>query len=433
MPDLCAPRPDRRRPPTSRAAPTAPLKTYSYQFWLVCLSSFLFFGSFNMLIPELPGMLTQMGGAEYKGLLIALFTLTAGISRPFSGKLTDTVGRVPVMVIGSLVCVVCSLLYPLIHTVAALLALRLLHGFSTGFKPTGTAAFLADLIPADRRGEAMGLMGIAGNLGMAAGPAAGAWLAKWSGLNAMFFCSAGAALLSVLVMARMKETLPPSQRQAFRPALLRVRSHEIIEPSVFGPALVALLTVLPYGVILTLIPDLSDHLKFESRGTFFIVFTIASLLVRFSAGRVSDRYGRVPVLKFSSALLAVAMVLIALARTQAALVGAGVVFGVAAGMSSPTVYAWAIDWAHDARRGRAVATLYLALEIGIGVGALLAGWLAGQHAERVPLAFGAAALAAVVALAALFVPWIGRVPEPPATPEADELANEVVAEAPVRQ
>jgi hypothetical protein len=69
---------------------------YTLQFGLVCLSSFLFSASFNMLIPELPAYLSGMGGATYKGLIIALFTLTAGISRPFSGKLTDTIGRVPV-------------------------------------------------------------------------------------------------------------------------------------------------------------------------------------------------------------------------------------------------------------------------------------------------------------------------------------------------
>jgi MFS family permease len=59
-----------------------------------------------MLIPELPEYLSKMGGGEFKGLIISLFTLTAGLSRPFSGKLTDKVGRVPVMAFGSLVCFV---------------------------------------------------------------------------------------------------------------------------------------------------------------------------------------------------------------------------------------------------------------------------------------------------------------------------------------
>ena len=106
------------------------------------------------MIPELPAYLTGLGGAEYKGLIIALFTLMAGISRPFSGKLTDKVGRVPVMIFGSLVCVICSLLYPVLTSVSGFLLLRFFHGFSTGFKPTATSAYAADVVHESRRGEA---------------------------------------------------------------------------------------------------------------------------------------------------------------------------------------------------------------------------------------------------------------------------------------
>ena len=80
--------------------PTASTRPYTIGFWLMCLSSFLFFLSFNLLLPELPDHLTRLGGGEYKGYIIALFTLTVAISRPFSGKLADTVGRIPVMVFG---------------------------------------------------------------------------------------------------------------------------------------------------------------------------------------------------------------------------------------------------------------------------------------------------------------------------------------------
>ena len=92
--------------------PATEPRLYTSQFWLLCLSHVLFASSFTMIIPELPDYLTSMGGAEYKGLIISLFTLTAGISRPFSGKLTDTVGRMPVMVIGTLACVSSQLTVP---------------------------------------------------------------------------------------------------------------------------------------------------------------------------------------------------------------------------------------------------------------------------------------------------------------------------------
>ena len=85
-----------------------------------------------MIIPELPGYLTSLGGAEYKGLIISLFAVTAMLSRPFSGKLADTIGRIPVMISGSIVCLICSLIYPVLSSVAGFLILRFVHGFSTG-------------------------------------------------------------------------------------------------------------------------------------------------------------------------------------------------------------------------------------------------------------------------------------------------------------
>jgi hypothetical protein len=51
---------------------------FSLQYILLCLSSFLFFASFNMLIAELPDYLTSLGG-EVQNLIISLFTVTAGL------------------------------------------------------------------------------------------------------------------------------------------------------------------------------------------------------------------------------------------------------------------------------------------------------------------------------------------------------------------
>ena len=131
-------------------------KMYTTTFWLLCLSYAFFGGSFNMIIPELPAYLTSMGGEDYKGLIIALFTLTAGLSRPFSGRLTDTIGRRPVMYFGMIVCIICSLLYPILTTVSTFLFLRLLHGLSTGFSPTAITCLLyTSPSPRDQRGSRM--------------------------------------------------------------------------------------------------------------------------------------------------------------------------------------------------------------------------------------------------------------------------------------
>lgn len=358
---------------------------YTLQFGLVCLSSFLFSASFNMLIPELPAYLSKMGGASYKGLIIALFTLTAGISRPFSGKLTDTIGRVPIMAVGSIVCFVCGFLYPVLTTVAGFLFLRLIHGFSTGFKPTATAAYVADLVPKHRWGEAMGIHGICFSTGLAIGPAIGSTITDHFSINVLFYCSSAFALMSIVILGNMKETL--KEKQPFSFSLLKIKRTDIIEWRVIPAALITLLSYISYGVILTVIGDWGKYLGTHNKGLFFMVFTLASLLIRFVAGKASDQYGRVLILKISLGLLSAALVAIAMANSSLALMIASAVYGVATGMLSPAVNAWTIDLSDPKHRGKAMATMYIALEAGIGLGALLAGWLFIDDISTIPVTF----------------------------------------------
>jgi MFS family permease len=362
---------------------------YSRPFLLLCLSHALFAGSFNMMIPELPAYLTSLGGSEHKGLIIALFTLSAGLSRPFSGKLADTIGRMPVMYIGVLACVVCSLAYPLLAFVAGFLWLRLLHGFSTGFKPTGSAAYVADMVPSHRLGEAMGIMGICLNVGASSAPLLGSWLVQVHSTTAMFIASALLAALSMLILVRMPETLTHKRR--FEPALLKIDRHDIIDPKAFPAGWVMLFCYWSYGVLLTLTPDLSDHVGVPNRAAFFAIFTLSSLATRFTAGRVSDRLGRVPVLKASTFLMAGSMIVFANAQTPLHLYMASALFGLGNGIFSPAINAWTIDLGEEGRKGRALATMFIALELAIGSGAFLSGWYFANDFSRLPAVFYAAA------------------------------------------
>jgi MFS family permease len=360
------------------APETMPKTLYTRPFLLLCASHALFASSFNMMLPELPAYLSSLGGAEHKGLIIALFTLTAGISRPFSGKLADTIGRMPVMYVGVFACVVCSLLYPPLAFVQGFLALRFLHGFSTGFKPTGTSAYVADIVPPDRRGEAMGMLGICLSIGASASPPLGSWLVKKYGgdPNPMFYASAVLAVLSMAILMNLKETL--REKQPFRLRLLKVGRQDVFDPRALPAAATMICCYFSYGAILTLVPDLSDRLGVENRGTFFAIFTLASISTRFFAGKISDQLGRVPVLKVSALLIGAAMLAFAMADTPAMLYTASAMFGLGNGIFSPAINAWTVDLGDPARKGRALATMYIALEIAIGVGALVAGWFAGQ-------------------------------------------------------
>lgn len=355
---------------------------YTINFWLVCLSSLFFSASYNMLIPELPAYLSSLGGAEYKGLIISLFTLTAGFSRPFSGKLTDTIGRKPVMIFGAIVCFVSGFFYPILSSVSGFLLLRLLHGFSTGFTPTAISTFVADIIPKSRWGEALGIQGLFFSTGLALGPAIGSFIKLSHSYNVLFYSSSLMALLSIFLIIGVHETL--KNKEVFTLSSLKISKNDVIAKEVLPAAIITFCSYLGFGVILTLIPDWSEHLGIINKGIFFIFFTIASLLIRFIAGKTSDKYGRIIVILIGLIILSISLFLIGYLKTSNGLLIAAIFYGLAMGILSPAINAWTIDMSFENHRGKAIATMYIALEAGIGLGAFLSGWYYQDIILRIP-------------------------------------------------
>lgn len=372
---------------------------YTFQFWLLCTSSVLFMASFNMIIPELPSYLDAMGGEDYKGLIIGLFASTALISRPFSGRLADTIGRIPVMIIGPLVCVTLGLLYPAFTTIWGFLFLRILHGFSTGFKPTGTTAYLADIVSSKNRGEAMGILGVAGSIGMAAGPAIGSYIAMEFSLNAMFYASSFTALLSVLVLFGMKETL--QDKVKFKPSLLLIHPRDVVEPRVIQPSIIMFLSVYAFGTVLTVTPDLSDHLGIGNRGLFFTATLLASVVTRLFAGKASDRFGREKIMMIGMTLLIASTILLGFSDTPQLFYMSAAIYGIAAGINSPTLFAWTVDLADELNRGKGMSTMFIALELGVILGSIFGAEIYDNDVTRFKYAFWFSSFMATLGLSYL--------------------------------
>lgn len=354
-----------------------------------------------MLIPELPAFLSSLNGDAYKGLIISLFTVTAMLSRPFSGKLADTVGRIPVMVFGAAVCVVCSLIYPLLTSLSGFFFLRFVHGFSTGFTPTGQAAYLSDVIPDNRRGEAMGILGTAGMIGMAGGPAIGGWITRLFGLDATFYLSSVFAFIAVAITMSTRETLLNKSR--LKLSTLKITANDVFEPRVWLPCVIMVLSMYAYGAVLTLMPDFGWAVGIRNKELLFTCFTLSSLAVRLIAGRASDRFGRVPVLIVSTGFVLLSMSCMAIADSPALLIAGVTLYGIAQGTTSPTLLAWVTDLSEQHHRGRALASLYIFMEMGIGFGAFFSGWIFANDTSSFFLPFMASGLLGGLAFAILLV------------------------------
>jgi MFS family permease len=343
----------------------------------------------------MPDYITSLGGEDYKGYIIGVFTIAAALSRPISGKLADIIGRLPVMIFGGLVCVVMSILYPLFTTVFAFLALRFFHGMSTGFTPTGTTAYLADIIPKERRGEALGLLGVMNNIGFMAGNALSSVFTNALGINNLFYFSGFLAFISIAIVFRMKETLV--EKQKFKLKHLIINRQDVWDKRAMSPAIVMLLTTTMFGSLLTLIPDYSTHLGILNKGLFLSIMTVSTILTRLTTGKMSDKIGRAITCAFGTSFWIISGILLAFNNLPLFYV-AGITCGIASGINSPALFAWAVDVADGVRAGRALATLFIALEIGISIGAFSSAAIYQNNAANFVYVFGAVAILNGVAL-----------------------------------
>ena len=313
-------------------------------------------------------MITDLDGADYKGLIFVFFSITALISRPFSGKLSDTIGRKKVMYIGIVIGTITTLFYPLLGLTGFLL-LRLSHGFSAGFLPTGATALVTDLLPEKGRGVGMGIWGTFISVGFGVGNFFSGMLLELVGLYGLFVIAASFALLSGVLTFKLKETLPNPQR--FKFSLLKVTFDDVFEPTVLAPAFIMFLAAISTGVIFVTSPDISHFLGIENKGWFFIFYMSSTILVRLFAGSLSDRIGRRKSLIIGLLLLIISMLLIATSTEVIRYTIGAIVYGLATGINSPTIFAWVADLSPIKRRGVGAGTVFIALESAIMAGALI--------------------------------------------------------------
>jgi MFS family permease len=350
-----------------------------------------------MIMPELPGYLTKMGAGHLLGYIIGLFTLGAFFSRFFSGRIADRAGRKVVMIFGTVVAALAGFAYVLVgyaHEglvgdpetamcgVWLFLGLRVLHGLSTGFRPTGTSAFLTDIMPIERRGEALGYLGVAGNAGMAGGPALGSYLAVEYGYDAMFLTSSALGIIALLFTLKLPESLPNARKVIWDD--LNIFKGGVIEKAAWPAAVFLLPIAVAFGVFLTITPDFVEGLGYKYKGMFNTIIVAASISMRFIAGKASDKYGREPLLILGGFLLLIGMGIMSISTTKLMAALGGIVYGLSIGVNMPTIFAWTADLSPKGRVALGLGTMLMALEIGIGSGAFISGTLFAADKSYLP-------------------------------------------------
>ncbi len=183
------------------------------QLGIIFLTIFIDMVGFGIVIPVLPRYAEHFDAtAVQNGLLVAAFSFAQFFAAPLWGKLSDRVGRKPVLFVSIIGTAVGFLMMGFATTLWMLFAARLVDGIAGG--NIGTAqAYVADITTRAERSKAMGLIGAAFGLGFVFGPAIGGILSSTFSYETPMFFAAGLAFVNaLLVLVILPETLPKERR-----------------------------------------------------------------------------------------------------------------------------------------------------------------------------------------------------------------------------
>jgi MFS family permease len=350
------------------------------------LTAFLAVGA---VLPVLPRYVTGplAGGDVEVGLVTGAFAITAVIGRPIGGRIADRRGRRLIVVAGLLITALAGLLLFLPFGVTGLVVSRLVVGVGTGWVFTAGLAWTVDLAPVARRGEAIGTYGLGVWGGLSIGPLIGELLLAAGSYEAVWAFSALAPLAGAAIARAVPDRKGAPDDGGPRTLLPR---------AAVGPGVALLLSSLGYATLAGFVVLHLDELGAGNGAAVFTAFATTVVVVRLALARLPDRLGPRRTATAAAAAQAVGLTLVAVTGGLAVALAGAIVMGAGFSLLFPSLALLVVERVDAAQRGAAMGAFSAFFDVGIGVGAPLAG--AVSALAGYPAAFGVAAAAAALAV-----------------------------------
>jgi len=378
-------------------------------FVLLGVAELAYFTAVGVAVYTLPLYTTGPVGSDEAGagLAFGAFGVTALLCRPFAGRLSDSRGRIPLMILGAVLAGIGMLLIPFASSLTALVAIRLLQGVAEAAFFVASFALLADIAPPHRMGEAVSYNSLGLYLGLALGPPLGeALLARWGYAVAW----AGAAVLCAVAVGMTLLIVEPGHDRSSGGHGKLIHRPGIPASLGFFASLAAV------GGFLAFASLHSDEVGMANTSLSLLVYGLVVVVCRIVFARVPDRLPPLPLGMASLVAIAVGMTVMALWLSPVGLMIGVVVTAVGVTFSTPAFFSAIFATASPSERGAAAATASVFIDLGLGLGPIFLGLVARSGGIPAALLAGAG----VAVLGAVWVGWLStrRFPRPDLEPKA---------------
>lgn len=364
-------------------------KIWNRKFVLLFLTNLLVLAAFYASIPIIPVYCQEIGitGAKV-GIVLTAMSLATILFRPVAGYLLDNFNRYRVYLIFlALFCLAfpAFLVFPIF---GALVVIRLYMGAVYSVCGSATMTLAGDVLPPTKITEGISRFAFTISIGMAVGPYVGIQVQNHLNSQTSFLTVFAIAVVALLCVSCCRIKYPKVQRKKFA-----------LKDSIYKPALPfmcnMMFLMIPYGAVIAYSSILAQEKGLTAVIPYFYICLVAGMLLsKLSTQRMIDA-GRHRVLVYVSlVVLVITMASYVFLETGAHLLIAGFFFGLGYGILQPLFQSFVTGTTSKPKRGVANATYLLSYDIGIGIGALLMGFM--QETIGLTTGFALTAIAYVV-------------------------------------
>ncbi|MFJ7310170.1 MFS transporter [Peribacillus frigoritolerans] len=306
------------------------------------LVMFLVMVGFGIIIPVIPFLAEKVGGSPTElGLLMAVYSLMQLFFAPIWGRISDRIGRKPVMIIGIAGLALSFFIQASADSLWVLFAARIIGGILSSANMPTAMAYVADITTPEDRGKGMGIIGAATGLGFIFGPAIGGVFSK-SSLNLPFYIAGISSLITLfLVIAILKESHTVEKRAQ------QSKNKESMWKAFRGPLktmfflqMIVTLSMAGLEATFAYFAAKKADISLVQLGYIFMIMGFGSAIVQGGlVGRMTKKYGEGAVIRMGIIVSAVGFILILFSSgfwTSAVFL---TIFGVGNGFIRPAISA----------------------------------------------------------------------------------------------
>ncbi|MGH7933239.1 MAG: MFS transporter [Candidatus Binataceae bacterium] len=300
---------------------------------------------FGIVIPFLPMYAERLGvGAAGIGLVLAIYSLMQFLCAPLLGRISDHVGRRPIIMLGLLGSSIGYIIYGFAYSFVLLLVSRAVHGMCAATVSTAQA-YVADTTPESKRAHGMGMIGAAFGLGFVLGPAIGGLLGHSSLRVPVFFAAALTFANLIFAAIYLPESHEPNSavrldfRRLIEPVIMlprRLTRHRLSR--LFSVAFLLTFTLSALEATFALmVPVVYGYGAFGVGGLLAYAGLLQAVTQGYLLRKIIDRAGEPRLIRIGALMLAVGMAPLASFSSHVALFVLLALISLGYGLASPSV------------------------------------------------------------------------------------------------